>query len=84
MKCNVNDRLVKSRLSWATLVAVVLLCLQSPAADTPPGGPGLKVATCQFPVSGDVDENARYIKDFIKQAAANKADVVHLSEAALS
>jgi hypothetical protein len=46
--------------------------------------PGLKVATCQFPVSGDVAENAKYIKDWITKAAANKADIVHFSEAALS
>ncbi len=84
MKCNLNDRLVKSRLPWAMLLVVAPLCSQSPGADTPAGDPGLKVATCQFPVSGDVDENASYIKDFIKQAAANKADVVHFSEAALS
>jgi predicted amidohydrolase len=44
----------------------------------------LKVATCRFPVSGDVDEDARYIKGFIEEAARNQADVVHFSEAALS
>lgn len=44
----------------------------------------LKVATCQFPVSGDIQSNADYIKRFIKEAALNKADIVHFSEAALS
>jgi hypothetical protein len=44
----------------------------------------LKVATCQFPVSGNIESNADYIKRFIKEAALNKADIVHLSEAALS
>ena len=44
----------------------------------------LKVATCQFPVSGNIEGNADYIKRFIKEAALNKADVVHFSEAALS
>jgi predicted amidohydrolase len=44
----------------------------------------LKVATCQFPVSGDLGGNADYIKRFIKDAAANKADIVHFSEAALT
>jgi len=44
----------------------------------------LKVATCQFPVSGDVHKNATFIKDFIKEAAAQKADIVHFSEASLT
>ena len=44
----------------------------------------LKVATCQFPVSGDVHKNAKFIKDFIKEAAVEKADVVHFSEASLT
>lgn len=44
----------------------------------------LKVATCQFPVSGDIQGNADYIKRFIREAALNKADIVHFSEAALS
>lgn len=44
----------------------------------------LKVATCQFPVSGDLMSNSRYIKDFIVKAAHNQADIVHFSEAALT
>jgi predicted amidohydrolase len=44
----------------------------------------LKVATCQFPVCGDIESNADYIKRFIREAALNKADIVHFSEAALS
>lgn len=67
-----------------TLLAVVVWSSQSAGADSPTVGPGLKVATCQFPVSADIDENARYIKDFVREAAANQADVVHFSEAALS
>ncbi len=44
----------------------------------------LKIATCQFPVAGDIRSNAKYIKQFIKEAAENQADLVHFSEAALS
>src|SRR3954463_3114162 len=44
----------------------------------------LKVATAQFPVSGDVHENADYIKKFMREAALQKADVVHFSEASLT
>jgi len=44
----------------------------------------LKVATCQFPVGGDIESNAGYMKRFIKEAASNKADIIQFSEAALS
>jgi predicted amidohydrolase len=44
----------------------------------------MKVATCQFPVTGDMKSNADYIKNFIREAAENHADIVHFSEAALS
>jgi predicted amidohydrolase len=79
-----NAWLVELMLFPAILLVVVLLCWQSAEADSPANRPGMKVATCQFPVSGDVVENATYIKDFIKKAAVNKADIVHFSEAALS
>ncbi len=80
MRCRGNTRLV-----WRTLFVVVLLCFPvTGGADSPAPGPRLKVATCQFPVSGVVDENARYIKHFIEEAATSEADIVHFSEAALS
>ncbi|MEN8226732.1 MAG: carbon-nitrogen hydrolase family protein [Bacteroidota bacterium] len=44
----------------------------------------LKVATCQFPVTADIQSNADYIKNYIKEAAQNDAHIVHFSEAALS
>ena len=44
----------------------------------------LKVATCQFPVTGKIENNAGYMKRFIKEAASNKADIIQFSEAALS
>jgi len=44
----------------------------------------LKVATCQFPVTGDIASNASYIKKYIKEADENHADIVHFSEASLS
>jgi predicted amidohydrolase len=84
MKCRSNDWAVQLMLSWAMLLVVVLLCSQSVGAGSSSSSPRLKVATCQFSVSGDVDENARYVKGFIKEASANKADIVHFSEAALS
>ncbi|HRE51034.1 MAG TPA: carbon-nitrogen hydrolase family protein [Flavitalea sp.] len=44
----------------------------------------LKVAATQFPVSGDIVGNAKYIKQFIRDAAAKGADIIQFPEAALS
>jgi predicted amidohydrolase len=44
----------------------------------------LQVATCQFPVSGDVSENAGWIRRQMEAARAQGADIVHFSETALS
>jgi predicted amidohydrolase len=44
----------------------------------------LRVATCQFPVSGQIVDNAKYIRDFLHQAAASGAHLLHTSEASLS
>jgi len=44
----------------------------------------LAVATCQFPVSGDIAENRDWVLRQIAEAAAAGARVVHFSEAALS
>ncbi len=44
----------------------------------------LKVATCQFGVSDDVEANAAQITELMKQAPEQNADIVHFSECALS
>jgi predicted amidohydrolase len=44
----------------------------------------LRVATCQFPVTGELQSNLHYIKSFIREAAQNNADIIHFSEAALT
>ena len=44
----------------------------------------IRVATCQFPVSHDIRENAEWIRRQVRAAAGKKADVVHFSECALS
>jgi len=44
----------------------------------------LKVATCQFPVSGNIDANAHSICSMIKEAASKGANIVHFAETALS
>lgn len=44
----------------------------------------LKIATCQFSVSGNLDANAKYIVRYIRKAKAMGADVVHFLETALT
>jgi predicted amidohydrolase len=44
----------------------------------------LTVATCQFPVSDQIVDNAKCIRDFLQQAAAAGAHLLHTSEASLS
>jgi predicted amidohydrolase len=65
---------------------------QTPVQTTTPSRPGqstnpgerLRVATCQFPVSGNPAENADYMRDFLRQAAQTGAHLLHTSEASLS
>ncbi len=44
----------------------------------------LKVASCQFPVSSDIHENARWIEQQVIEAKRKGADIVHFPECALS
>lgn len=44
----------------------------------------LRVATCQFPVEGDIASNRRWVLRQIETAARREADIVHFSETALS
>jgi predicted amidohydrolase len=46
--------------------------------------PRLRVATCQFPVSGDLAANARAIRRLMRRAREDRAHVAHFSEACLS
>jgi deaminated glutathione amidase len=44
----------------------------------------LRVATCQFPVSARPAENAKYVRQFMHDAAHTGAHLLHTSEASLS
>lgn len=46
--------------------------------------PKLTVATCQFPVSADIERNSRYVVRQMRHAARSGADVAHFPEACLS
>ena len=56
--------------------------------DTPPSatgaGPWLAVATCQIPVTHDIERNAAHMLDLIRRAKAAGADVAHFPECAIS
>ncbi|MEX2566264.1 MAG: carbon-nitrogen hydrolase family protein [Cyclobacteriaceae bacterium] len=51
---------------------------------THPKSGKIRVASCQFPVSADIKENYRWIKNQIIEAKIKKADIVHFPECALS
>ncbi len=44
----------------------------------------LKIATCQFAVSGSIKRNAQQICNYLHKAAKAHADIVHFSECALT
>ena len=44
----------------------------------------IKIATCQFAVGRNITRNSERIREFLRKAAKNKADIVHFSECALS
>ena len=44
----------------------------------------IRIASCQFPVSADINENFRWIRKQIIEAKLKKADIVHFPECALS
>jgi predicted amidohydrolase len=44
----------------------------------------LTIASCQFPVSGNIDENTNYIQQQMREAKLRNAEIVHFPECALS
>lgn len=44
----------------------------------------LRVASCQFPVSNNIAQNAHYIQRYMERASSVGADLLHTSEASLS
>lgn len=69
-------------LSGAPLLGETEVAATAPTMKRPAGV--IDVATCQFPVSGDVAENAAWIRRQMGEAHRRGASVVHFSEVALS
>lgn len=72
------------RLLFLTVIALSVVSYSSAWSEDVAKGEKLRVATCQFPVSGSISENADWIRRQMRQAHQQQADVVHFSEVALS
>jgi predicted amidohydrolase len=75
-----DHRLIQVFLRPYVLLLICLFCFSGEASSQEK----LKIAACQFPVSGDIQENAGYIKRFIIEAASNGCDLIQFCEQALS
>jgi len=73
----------KSRCLSSIILWVLIIGIRFIFSSTGYSQEKLKVAACQFPVSGDVKNNSNYIKKFIVEAAMNKADIIQFPEVAL-
>lgn len=80
MNPDASDTLISRRAALS--LAPVGFSVLSAAGPRPEKG--LRVATCQFPVSADPTENAGYIRGFMQRAVKEGAHLVHTSEACLS
>jgi len=75
---------VVSAMGALCLVLGATVCAQADPGDKDAAEGKLMVATCQFPVSGDIAANGEWIRRQMREAAEQKADIVHLPECALS
>jgi len=70
-------------LSSMAVSAEAAAALPSPAERTD-SAEKLRIATCQFPVSGSPAQNSKWIREFMRRAAQQGAHLLHTSEASLS
>ena len=78
-----SSRIVRGKIYWLKGSLTDLQSkFQSDFVDT--RSKKLRIASCQFPVTGDIQENAAYIERQIRQAKIRGAEVVHFPECALS
>ncbi len=74
---------------WLTVILGVGLCCFGCAGDYSSVAKESKegrifVATCQFPVSDDIEANGEWIRKQMRQGSSKGADIAHFSEGALS
>lgn len=73
---------------WRVLTGIIILAYSIPIlAQTginQDSSGKLRIASCQFPVSADIQANYRWIEAQMIESKLKKADVVHFSECALS
>lgn len=83
---NTKHRLIMIRIPGIVFVGWMLMTsfAQSQDARVANRPDQLRVATCQYPVSGSISENADWIRRQMQEAHEKEADVVHFSELALS
>jgi predicted amidohydrolase len=77
---NVSHKLTSQSFRPYWLIIICLLSLPGQGSSQEK----LKIATCQFPVSGNILENSSFIKGFIREAAQNGCDIIQFPEQALS
>lgn len=70
-------------LSFTAFFAAMGVLGSLPASAAEPSGK-LMLATCQFPVSADIEANGRWIRKQMREAASQGAELIHFSECALS
>jgi predicted amidohydrolase len=71
-----------------SIILIIVICISggwTAKGQTKNSGSGkVRIAACQFPVSGNLKSNYEYISNQIIEAKLKKADVVHFCECALS
>lgn len=68
----------------AILILPLLLPLHAQITQNDSETGKIKIASCQFPISDDVENNADWIKQQMNAAAESGAEIVHFPECALS
>lgn len=66
------------------IITIPVSSINSQTSNSPDESNKIKIASCQFPISSNIEENARWIMDQMKIAHDSGANVAHFPECALS
>ncbi len=69
-------------ITFSLFIILLNVCVSFGASDSKSGT--LRIAACQFPVSGDIVENSKWIQKQMHKAAKQGAELVQFPECALS